>query len=531
MDQREADYPHHVSLAVCAGPSVRLWDPQQQPGDTLARYEDGVVSQDTTSLGVLTSAVAWNRNNKVVAVGMESGQVQIRYASGKYMNTLKGQGNGAVSALSWSTGSKTLVVGSVGGEVRVHDMTARTCVSTEVYGSEHLGQRAIGVHHHPDDTFVAIGGKEKVQLYSLKMDHVRGECVCSASAVVKNDACFPSVSVGTGKPYLAAGSDKNGIVAVWDYMTETEIACDKFRHAHKGPCKVALSPLEPFLLYSVGMDGLVKMQDLRSPSSIASPTAIASVSSSMGVSSLSVHEQSGDVAVGTSDGNVLIFKAGLVSRKPKQSMYFGSPSKDGSDVDRPILDIDWQHSFHNVTLHAKEHVAAVESQSLSRSQQQYSPVPRSNILSDRNTNPRKEAKTPIVRQETPPSASSLIKRGEADTESYSRGSEPWKIQAAKEGEESGTSRTPARVPVSVRPQKEKLVIPDAEKAPLPTDDISQLILAMHLDMVTMLEQQDKRTDDMMRRIMDRQDALQKEVQELKETLNDVLTRRSKASWI
>ena len=531
MVQLEADYPHHVSLAVCAGPSVRLWNPQQHGDDShMTPGQDGIVSHDA-SLGILTSAVAWNRNNKVVAVGMENGQVQIRYANGKYMNTLKGQGNKAVSDVSWSTGSKTLVVGSVGGEVRVHDMTARTCVSTEVYGTEHLSQRAIGIQHHPDDAFVAVGGREKVQLYSLKMDNVRGECVCSASAVVKNDACFPSVSVGTGKPYIAAGSDKNGIVAVWDYLTETEIACDKFRHAHKGPCKVALAPLEPYLLYSVGMDGLLKMQDLRSPSSIASPTAIASVSSSMGVSSLSVHEQSGDVAVGTSDGNVLIFKAGLVSRKAKHSMYFGSIDKDGSDVECPILDIDWQHSFHNVTVHAKEHVAAVESQRLSRDQQEY--TPKSSILSDRNTIPESDHKNPVDCQQTP--SSLLTRQKDTEQDARSTGSQTWRIRAGKQledqGENSGTSSTPARAPLSVRPKKERLVVAESGNVPVPSDDISQLILAMHLDMVTMIEQQDKKTDDMMKTIMERQDALQKEVQELKETLNQVLTRRSETSWL
>lgn len=559
MDRREADYPHHVNLAVCAGPSVRLWNPQQHASNAPSPGEDSGMLWQDSSLGILASAVSWNRNNKVVAVGMENGQVQIRYASGKYMNTLKGQGDRAVSGLSWSTGSKTLVVGCVGGQVRVHDMTARTCVSADVYGTEHLSQRAIGVQHHPDDAFVAIGGREKVGLYSLKMDHLRGECVCSASAVVKNDACFPSVSVGTGKPYLAAGSDKNGIVAVWDYMAETEIACDKFRHAHKGPCKVALAPLEPFLLYSVGMDGLIKMQDLRSPSSIASPTSIASVSTTMGVSSISVHEHTGDVAVGTSDGNVLIFQAGLVSRKPKQTIYFGDMTKHGSDVDCPILDIDWQHSFHNVSLHAKDHVTAIESHSLgtaSREQQQYaapSGTPRSSSLPDRSTLPQKQKKefVPAVdhRRQTLSSASSLIRRGDAEQEpeSSKESTEPWRIPAAQQteqAEESGTSSPPPRMvakamvrtPISGRPVKEKLP-GDMEPAKPPqvkgtgNDDISQLILALHLDMVTMFEHQEKKTDDLMKHIMDRQDALHKEVQELKDTLNQVLTRRSEASWI
>lgn len=589
--KRGADYPHHASLAICAGPSVRLWntledDPHEFPcnngaptntkcAPSGARGADREIREEADSQGILTSAVAWNRNNKVVAVGLENGQVQIRYASGTYMSTLKGpdgqeQYGRSVSDLSWSTGSKTLAVGSVGGHVRVHDMTTKTCTSTKIYDSS-LDQRSIGVRHHPDDAFVAVGGREKIALYSLKMEHVRGECICSASAVVKNNACFPSVSVGTGKPYIAAGSDKNGIVAVWDYTTETELACDKFRHAHKGPCKVALAPLEPFLLYSVGMDGLLKMQDLRSQASIASPTAIASVSSTMGVSSLSIHEHSGDVAVGTSDGNVFIFNAGLVSRKAKQSMYFGSKDKDGSDLDCPILDLDWQHSFHHVSLHAREHVAAIESHTIRSARERLHAseineeplrvihAPRDIHCSAISTEPPPRqhvqsgdlqmVSTPLDRHKSSPTSSSTITSGGHragdNGEHGDRVSEPWRIRAAQQQRrDSGatsSANTPVssmRTPMSLKQRKEKIPpVPCTDKrnsdqnASLENTDVSQLILALHLDMVTMFEQQDKATKDMFKHIMDRQDELQREVHELKEVLNDVLTRRSETSWM
>ena len=542
------DYPQGHGLAVCVGTSVRVWNTtsveeqdmeQGSTGNSL--NEDSTVSIDT---GLMATAAAWNRNNKVVAVGLENGTVQIRYAHGAYMSTLGGGPSSTTSSvekkrrravcdLSWSSGSKTLAVGSIGGQVEIHNMTQKTFSTHQVY-KENI-DRCIGVQHHPDDAFLAIGGSD-VHLHTLGMDQHHGTCVCSASVAVKNDVYFPSVSVGTGKPYIASGSDKNGIVAVWDYTTQTELACDKFRHAHKGPCKVALAPLEPYLLYSVGMDGLIKMQDLRSPSSIASPTAIASVSSSS-VSSLSIHEHSGNVAVGSSDGNVYIFKAGLTSRKPINTIYFGKEEQSGKDLDRPIVDMSWQHNFHNISMHARERVAASEDVSPRRHQSlstRIDPPVRERNTSSKQQLPQQEEKEMTVE-----------KRQESGSAvSGSRSSGQWRIRA-RPNESPSTpqsvsmetkneeSTLPKKTPFALNTDKMKKGVPSVQKATATDDgtDVSQLILAMHLDMVNMFEEQQRSTNDMIKQIIDRQDALARDVHDLKQTLHALLTKRDQSTWL
>eukprot|EP00889_Picochlorum_renovo_P003732 jgi/Picre1/30762/NNA_006123.t1 len=120
----KGDYPAN-SLAVCAGTSLRVWThnvgqllstaPGGHVGGPTRLSETREASRDDAKnlvqvdLGLSATAVSWNRNNKVVAVGLENGQVQIRYANGTYMSTLKTDSveNDKVSSLSWSTGSKT----------------------------------------------------------------------------------------------------------------------------------------------------------------------------------------------------------------------------------------------------------------------------------------------------------------------------------------------------------------------------------------------------------------------------------------
>ena len=538
------DYPQGHGLAVCSGTSVRVWNTMSvEEHDVESNsHHDSMVSIDT---GLMATAAAWNRNNKVVAVGLENGSVQIRYAHGAYMSTLGGGSSGslntttssiekrrrAVCDLSWSSGSKTLAVGSIGGQVEIHNMTQKTFSTHQVY-DENVKDRCIGVQHHPDDAFLAIGGSD-VHLHTLGMDQHHGTCVCSASVAVKNDVYFPSVSVGTGKPYIAAGSDKNGIVAVWDYTTQTELACDKFRHAHKGPCKVALAPLEPYLLYSVGMDGLIKMQDLRSPSSIASPTAIASVSSSS-VSSLSIHEHSGNVAVGSSDGNVHIFKAGLKSRKPISTMYFGEEGKSGKDLDRPILDMSWQHNFHSISMHARERVAASEDV----------PEPRRHqALSTRMDYSNSSGRQQVPQEGKEMTMEKIHESGSASA-SGSRGSGQWRIRA-RPNESPSTPQSismeakndepllPKKTPLTLNAEKMKKEVSSVQKTSATDNaaDVSQLILAMHLDMVNMFEEQQRSTNDMIKQIIDRQDALARDVHDLKQTLHALLTKRDQSTWL
>ena len=529
-----SDY-RSTSLAVAVGTSVRVWD--------ASANELPSSSAVMAKANVSPTAISWNRNNKVAAVGLENGRVQIRYANGTCMSTLRDDYHDdghddlqPVSSLSWSTGSKTLAVGTVGGRVSVHDMTNKqhlskvispTPSSSASASASGTKLKAVGLQHHPDDAFLAVGGKESVELYSLRLEEAKGSCVCSASAVVKNDACFSSVSVATGKPYLAAGSDRNGIVAVWDYATGSELACDKFRHAHKGSTKVALAPLEPYLLYSVGMDGILKMQDLRAPSSIASPTAMASVTSTAGIASMSVHEYSGDIALGTNDGYVYVFTGGLSSRQPKHSLFFGDELRD---EDCPVLALDWARSYHNVTLHARQVVAESE-----RMATPLRAVTREQaVVAGGSTRVARE-ETPSTSQDT---SNTLTTANTANTAGHASPlvqrtltADPWRIRAANviDGDantpssSAGPTRTNPRQtpssgakktvvattavgttavettamtpPLAAETASESGVVrgtPGASavnvsNADVPNEELSQLILALHLDMVQMNE--------------------------------------------
>lgn len=103
-----------AALAVAAGSTVRVWDASSASDDVVSS------SSVMAKAAVSPTAISWNRNNKVAAIGLENGRVQIRYANGTCMSTLQDdhrdeRGASPVTSLSWSTGSKTLAVGSHGG--------------------------------------------------------------------------------------------------------------------------------------------------------------------------------------------------------------------------------------------------------------------------------------------------------------------------------------------------------------------------------------------------------------------------------
>lgn len=137
------DYPGNV-LAICSEDSLRLWKVEEKiehdhqeasrldtdPGSS-APYRPNQ-SIGTVEVGKEVSAAAWNRNNKVIAVALNDGNVQLRYANGRFMNTLKGEEKtggleNKVTALSWSMGSKTLAAGSL-GMVQLYNMTTKVRV-------------------------------------------------------------------------------------------------------------------------------------------------------------------------------------------------------------------------------------------------------------------------------------------------------------------------------------------------------------------------------------------------------------------
>ena len=116
-------------VASCCGSAVQLW--RGAPGGGFAAPGAPVPH------AAPVAAVAWNRNNKVVATAGASGAIQLCYSSGEVMSGLPRDGapQGPLTSLAWSLGSKRLAAGSSDGSVYVHDMT------TKVGGGEGMAAR------------------------------------------------------------------------------------------------------------------------------------------------------------------------------------------------------------------------------------------------------------------------------------------------------------------------------------------------------------------------------------------------------
>jgi len=565
--------------------------------------------KQSVDVGKFVTAAAWNRNNKVVAIGMDDGAVQLRYANGGYMSTLKDAGRqGAdrsrqVKSMSWSIGSKTLAVGSVGG-VQIHDMSAKTSSWHET--SDGQGNQ-IGLVHHPEDSFLAVSGRD-VQLYSLRMDNVLATCLnpLPKNSAMQQGSYFSSVSVGSVLPYMAAGTERNGVVSIWDYSTQQILAFDKFRHGHKGACKVAFAPLEPFLLYSVGWDGILKMQDLRLGSSISSTTALLNTHGH--ACSLSIREETGEIAVGTSDGQVMVYEQGLAAKRPLYTLDCGG----GQGDDVPVLDISWQHSFHNLPLYASKRMGQVEiaeglggpgdrgddetkSQFQQRKQRQVplssssskyplsqAPSAGHDVQDDNNeTKSDMEESTgqsPLSSQQQDASAGRIAYNSTSQYRSVSpeqsSSDKRWNIKATVAGDrpinrymvsspiDSNTSdvntTSPLKTKRAVADLKKSMALDQrasARKVPKPVEQtgtkgpltaaiasdlgpegqeqqtIRDDILAMHLDMLNMFEEQQDANTRLMKEMMERQDALARDIASLRQRLEDVMTRRDGSLWL
>eukprot|EP00890_Picochlorum_soloecismus_P002425 jgi/Picsp_1/3183/NSC_06023-R1_hypothetical protein CHLNCDRAFT_143608 [Chlorella variabilis] len=620
----KADYPGDI-LAICSGKSLHLWKLEEQKAATgggsgidAAARGTGTLSgnragddknvenvNQSIDVGRFVTAAAWNRNNKVVAIGMDDGTVQLRYANGGCMSTLKDAArqetdqSRQVKSMSWSIGSKTLAVGSVGG-VQIHDMSAKTSSWHEVAETGQGSQ--IGVAHHPEDSFLAVSGGD-VQLYSLRMDNVLGKCLnpLPKHSTMQQGSYFSSVSVGSVLPYLAAGTERNGVVSIWDYSTQQIIGFDKYRHGHKGACKVAFAPLEPFLLYSVGWDGILKMQDLRLGSSISSTTALLNTYGH--ACSLSIREETGEIAVGTSDGHVMVYARGLAAKRPLCTLDCGG----GQEDDIPVLDISWQHSFHNLPLYASKRMGQEEiakrvsvgspgdygNETKSFQQKQQVPLPSSSSSSSRyplsqapsashdiqddkieTTTKMEESSghSPIQSQQQDASARHTAYNSRYQSVSEQSSDKRWQIKATAAGDRpinqymtsptnSNTSDVNTKSPFKTKPanlkksialderasaRKLKHVEETGTKGPLATavasvsdlapeghenQSIRDDILAMHLDMLNMFQEQQGANTRLMKEMMERQDALARDIASMRQRLEDVMTRRDGTLWL
>jgi len=478
----------------------------------------------------------------------------------------------------------------------------------------------LGLYHHPEDAFLAVSGRD-VGLYTLGMERLLGTCQSPVPRALQRLSSFSSVSVANVRPYIAAGTEQNGVVALWDYNTQQLIACDKYRHGHKKPCKVSFSPREPDLLYSVGQDGILKMQDVRVRGLFTTPTAVVNTRES--VTCMSIQEETGDVAVGCEDGIVLMYSRGLSVKTPRHVVH---PAVENP---APVIDISWQHSYHNITQKISVEratlglirdtslsavsspaaaAAAAGSQATSDSTSKARRSPATVMHDQSGSKPLsynhsshiesqtgEQQRTQLVHRDgqrlsgvalhtahrTPLSEvsysgnSTPVEEGH-DTNEIARdvagsrlqsneaaGSHPlspqqgntstssWHIRAGNRGipgvqyddneeEESddyAMNGTVSKYKDVLSHQKKQPVHASASR-PQPScakevspesGTIQEDILALHLDMLNMFKEQQKKTEEMMTKILERQDMLSRDVAKIQHQLQDVLTRRGGAS--
>ena len=423
----------------------------------------------------------------------------------------------------------------------------------------------VGLQHHPGDSFLAVAGRD-ISLYSLDMEEQLAICRNPVPNSLQIGSSFTSVSVAAAQPYIAAGTGKNGMVAVWDYETQKLLFCDKYRHSHKGPCKVAFAPLDPCLLYSVGADGILKMQDLRVRSSLNTATTLVNLQA--GGTCLSIREETGQVAVGTSCGNVLVFPAGLISKKPE---YIYESNGDN------VQDICWQHSFFNL-MNKSSGDGIQESQQSKLGLEpmgtrqtggllEHSTVSKGTVPSSDANNLAKNGVVQSLSNTDAPeySQKSLLEKSNdvvgQFTSSKQSGSETscdtpensktgnkssWCIgtmantsvdqnRSRKDTGPSATAGGHSKLKASLRVGADS-----TSRKQNPREDASgneleyggrQEILAMHLDMLNMFEDQQRNTQHLIDKVMERQDALSRELHMLQHQIRELLMKRTDTMWL
>jgi len=210
------------------------------------------------------------------------------------------------------------------------------------------------VEYHPDDYFLAAAGR-CISLFSIS----DMETMCELE-LLQDQSGFTCLSVGSGSaPSLIAAGTARGAMAVWDSNKRQVVQVDSARHIG-GATAVQFAPLDPSLMFTAGSDGQVLMQDLRegpfqkptlrfeSPQTSTRTTTAATtrVSNGSGIRCLCVREDYLSLAVGMSDGRVVLYdpknasRAATVLQPSPSSLSHSSPA---------VTCVDWQHNYQSLS--------------------------------------------------------------------------------------------------------------------------------------------------------------------------------------
>ena len=321
------DYPGDV-LAACSTQSFRLW----RPAKTGESYGDSEIESNTQ-----ITAVAWNRNNKVIAAGCQDGSVQLFYGSGDPMTKIPRRSNelgqvGSVHSLSWSVGSKKLAAGLNNGGVDIHDMTSKSF--STLYPKQTADSPAI-VEFHPDDKFLAVATTASTHLHACT-DLSRAATLATYS---EDRSTHTSLSAAVAESTVAAGTAA-GTVLLWD--TSTQALKETYCNQHLAGIKaLQFAPLQPSILFSGGADGTVRMLDRRTSAAHNKAVHISLGS----ITSMSIKEDCTLLALGTKNGIILLYDPRDL-KKPVLEL-------ESADDRSPVTDLHWQHGFISLSSKAR----------------------------------------------------------------------------------------------------------------------------------------------------------------------------------
>ena len=345
-------------LASSCGNKVHLWKP-----DLCGSCETVVqkTAYRTVSCDRPVTSVAWNRNNKVVAIagGDQQGTIELRYSNGEPMSVLpaptergashdKGMsriegasryGGRRVNGLCWSQGSKRLVASCDDGNILVHDLKEKICTPHRISS----GSPILAAEYQPEDAYLAVVS-DAITLHDAKTCEQiarlprprKGSCGYSDLAELTQE--FTCMSTASRDKTIAAGSS-SGLVAVWDCST-SKILWQHFDSRSGGLTATQFVPLEPSLLWTAGADGELILHDIRERGSLHKISSRISIG--VPISALSVREASSHLAVGGTDGTAYLYD----TRHRKSAL---AALRCNELNPEPVTSLHWQHNYQNVS--------------------------------------------------------------------------------------------------------------------------------------------------------------------------------------
>jgi hypothetical protein len=275
-----------MSLIASSSGNVKIW---MFDGTRLDILANSVASAEDTL------CVRWNHTNQVVGAGTSEGNIHLQHVNtAQILSTLSLQQSGiagAVRSLAFSNNSRYLASAARNG-IHIWDLKKR---SIKVSLKGHIADVA------------CVGFAAEGQVLSgdehgvLKLwDTGRGEAGLDMRRAGSH-AGLRHLEVG-GQGHAACGY-ADGCLAVWDAGAGRMLT--QFQHLHASPVVcLAMSPKNSKLVIAAGEDGKVHLIDTSAPSG-AAPSA--SLDAGERLTAVSFQENAIHSAVGTADGNILIY--------------------------------------------------------------------------------------------------------------------------------------------------------------------------------------------------------------------------------